>query len=314
MGERPALLILGASGFVGTHLYARLGPARAIAAYHSTPVPGGVRFDAGTERLRDTLLRGDHGLKAAFLLHGRTRIDDCARDPDGTAAVNVRGMIAAIDDLAAAGVKPVYASTDAVFDGSRGGWTEDELPNPTLQYGRQKALVEAHLRGMSPPWVVARLSKVVGTEDGTHSLLGEWVRQIEAGDTIRCATDLVFTPAHVDDVAAALVRLAEEDVSGVFNVCGPESMTRMDLLQILVEEIRRYRDVRPTIVPCSIRDFPFLEPRPRDGSMAPGRLHRMGAAFRDMRSVCAALARGRYGGQGPRGGGLSQPQIEREKR
>jgi len=315
MAERGRLLVLGASGFVGRHLCARLGPARTVATSHSTPVPGGVRFDAGTMRLRDTLLRGAHGFDAAFLLHGRTKIDDCARDPEGTAQVNVAGMIRAIDDLQEAGVKPVYASTDAVFDGSRGGWTEDDLPNPILTYGRQKAAVEAHLRGRPPPWIVARLSKVVGADDATHSLLGEWLRQIEADETIRCATDLVFTPAHVEDVTAALIRLAEEDFAGVFNVCGPQSMTRLELLEILVEEIRRYRDVRPRIVPCSIRDFPFLEPRPLDGSMLPDKLYRaLGAPFRGMRSVCAALARDRYGDPAAVGrAGPPQPSLEREQ-
>ncbi len=301
MPEGGRLLILGASGFVGRHLYDRLGPERAVATFHSAPFPGGVRFDAGGMRLRDTLLRGAHGLKAAFLLHGRTKIDDCARDPEGSARVNAEGMMRAIDDLMEAGVKPLYASTDAVFDGSRGGWTEDDPPNPTLTYGRQKAAVEAYLRDKPVPWIVARLSKVVGSDDTGHSLLGEWIRQIEAGETIRCATDLVFTPAHVDDVAAALIRLAGEEFSGVFNVCGPQSMSRMALLQFLIDEVRRYRDVQPRIVPCSIRDFPFVEPRPLDGSMLPDKLYRaLGSRFRDMRSVCAELARRRYGN--PRSG------------
>jgi len=314
MPERGRLLVLGASGFVGRHLYERLGPQRAVASFHSTPFAGGVRFDAGVMRLRDTLLRGAHGLKAAFLLYGRTKIDDCARDPGGTARVNVEGMMRAIDDLIEAGVKPIYASTDAVFDGSRGSWTEGDPPNPTLTYGRQKAAVEAYLRGKPAPWIVARLSKVVGSDGATHSLLGEWIRQIEAGETIRCATDLVFTPAHVDDVAAALIRLAVEDFSGVFNVCGPQSMSRMALLQLLVEEVRRYRDVDPRIVPCSIRDFPFLEPRPLNGSMLPDKLYRaLGTPFRDMRSVCAELARRSYGGTQSGRAGRNQPSLEREK-
>jgi dTDP-4-dehydrorhamnose reductase len=292
---RPRFLVFGGSGFVGRHLYSVLGAERAITTYRSTPVEGGVYFDASNMRLRD-VLRGAHGVAAAFLLHGITRLDECARDPAGTARVNVDGMVRLIDDLVDAGIKPLYASTDAVFDGSRGGWTEVDPPNPTLTYGRQKAAVEAHLRRKAPPWIIARLSKVVGSDLATHSLLGEWIRQIDAGETIRCATDLVFTPAHVDDVAAALIRLVDEPLSGVFNVCGPESMTRMELLDLLIKEVRRYRDVKPKVVACSIRDFPFLEPRPLDGSMVPTKLYRaLGASFRNMRSVCAELARNRYG-------------------
>jgi len=294
MTGHPRFLVFGGAGFVGRHLYSALGAGRAIATYHSTPVEGGVYFDTASMRLRDAS-RSLDGVTAAFLLHGITKLDDCARDPAGTARVNVDGMVRLIDDLVDAGIKPIYASTDAVFDGSRGGWTEEDPPNPTLTYGRQKVAVERHLLGQTAPWIIARLSKVVGSEASTHSLLGEWLRQIDAGETIHCATDLVFTPTHVDDVAAALIRLADEPFSGVFNVCGPESMTRMELLQLLVEEVRRYRDVRPRIVACSIRDFPFLEPRPLDGSMVPTKLYRaLGPSFRRMRTVCAELARSRY--------------------
>jgi len=296
MNIRRRHLILGASGFLGRHLFSCLGPASAIATYHSAPLEGGVHFDATTTRLRDVLLRGKHGIATAFLLYGVTQLDACARDPDGTRRVNVDSMVQVIDDLLEAGVKPIYASSDAVFDGSRGRWTEDDAPNPSLTYGKQKAAVERYLTGKSPPWIIARLSKIVGSDTDARSLLGEWVRQIEAGESIRCATDLVFTPAHVDDAAAALIDLADGEFSGIFNICGPQSMSRMALLQTLIQEIRRYRDFVPRVVGCSIRDFPFLEPRPLDGSMLPYKLNvALGSSFRDMRSVCADLARKRYG-------------------
>jgi len=295
MTSRRRFLILGGSGFLGRHLFATLGPARALATYHSKPFAGGVHFDAVSMRLKDTLLSGGHDVRAAFLLHGVTKIDVCARDPESTWLVNVKSMQQAIDDLVNAGVQPIYASSDAIFDGSRGHWTEEDSPNPVLTYGKQKAAVERYVMGKPKPWVIARLSKIVGSDLGTHSLLGEWVRQIEAGETIECATDLIFNPAHVEDVVAALLRLADDSLSGVFNVCGPASMSRMDLLQTLLAEIRRYRDVTPRIVPCSIRDFPFLEPRPLDGSMVPDKLYStLGFSFRDMQSVCSELARTRY--------------------
>ena len=118
-------LILGASGFIGAHLYAALGPARAVATYHKTPVPGALHFDATRMRLRDSILGGTHNFTHAFLLHGVTNIDQCARDPDLAYAVNVTGHKRVIDDLLAAHIVPVFASSDAVFDGTHGLWTED---------------------------------------------------------------------------------------------------------------------------------------------------------------------------------------------
>lgn len=294
MSSQKRILILGSSGFLGRHLYAKLGPDHAVATYHSTPLEGGVYFDAASMRLRDTILTGRHDLKIAFVLHGITRIDACARDPERSWQVNVESTMRAIDDLLAAGIKPIYASSCAVFDGSRGNWTEADLPTPTLTYGKQKAAVERYLGSLASPWIIARLSKVVGSE--ADALLGEWIRQIERDETIYCASDLVFSPAHVDDVVSALLRLGESELSGIFNVCGPQSMSRLAMLRILVNEIERYRKVNAAIVPCSIRDFPFLEPRPLDESMVPDKLYRaLGLSFKDMRTVCSELARVRYG-------------------
>lgn len=297
--NRQRFLIIGASGFLGANLYARLGPERAAATYYQRPITGGVFFDAGKMRLLDTFLGGEHCFTHAFLMHGITKIDACARDPLGTSKVNVDSFKQIIDDLLAAGVVPIFPSSDAVFDGSRGMWTEEDAPNPILTYGRQKAAVERYLMGINSPWIIARVSKVVGTAPGPQSVTGEWINNIEAGETIRCASDQVFSPAYVGDVVDALIRLGEGNFTGIFNVCGPRPLSRWDLLNLLINEIRRYRSVGSRIISCSIRDFPFPEARPLDTSMSPKKLYSaLDTTFEDMEMVCRRAAAQRYGTPG----------------
>ena len=292
-------LIVGASGFLGRALYARLGSTRAIATFHKNPIPGGVYFEAGTTRLADTFLRRGHGLTHAFLLYGVAKLDECARNPVGTGKLNVDSLIQMIDDFLAAGVTPIFMSSDAVFDGTHGLWTEEDLVNPILTYGRHKAAVEQYLMSKNAPWIVARLSKVVGMDLHTHSLLGEWIQSVEAGEVIRCATDQIFSPAYIDNVVNALIRLAEGDFAGVYNVCGPHPLSRLELLSLLVKEIRRYLNIEANIVPCSIRDFQFLEARPLNTSMSPKKLYRaLGTTFESMETVCQRITRQRYGSDG----------------
>ena len=82
MPERRRFLILGASGLLGRHLLALLGPGSSIATYRSHPIEGGVPFDASSMRLRDTILRDRHGINAAFLLYGVTTLDELGRVVD----------------------------------------------------------------------------------------------------------------------------------------------------------------------------------------------------------------------------------------
>jgi dTDP-4-dehydrorhamnose reductase len=291
----PRYLIIGASGFVGARLYAALGPAHAVATSHRKPVTGAVVFDAVTMRLADTVLRGRRGLTHAFILHGVTGIDACARDPRGTAEVNVAGTRRIIDDLVEHGIVPVFASSDAVFDGTRGMWSEGDPVHPVLTYGRQKAEVERHLAALPAPSLVVRLAKVVTSAPGAGGLINEWLDQLERPGEIRCAADQFFSPVDVADVVRALIGLAAGAYAGAFHVCGPQRLSRLEFLQMVAAEAARHRALGARIVPCSIRDFEFAEPRPLDASMSPDKLTATtGLRCADMAAVAGEAAKLRY--------------------
>lgn len=292
----PRYLIIGASGLIGARLYAVLGRTHALATYHTRPVTGGIAFDVDRMRLADTVLRQYRGLTHAFLVHGVTAIDSCALDPAGTARTNVAGTQRVIDDLVEHGITPVFASSDAVFDGSRGLWTEDDQVNPILTYGRQKVEVERYLLEKSSAALVLRLPKVVAAALDADDMLSEWIKSLEAGETIRCARDQIFSPITVDDAVEAFVRLAKSGRAGIYHVCGPRPVSRLELLQLLLEELASYRKFSNQIVSCSIRDFKFSEPRPLDTSMSPRKLFgALGCEFSEPRAICRKAAAVRYG-------------------
>ena len=293
-------LIIGASGFIGARLLSLLGPDNAVATYRNRPVAGGVFFDAVSIRLADTVLKHHKELTHAFIFHGITNIDACARDPQGTAQVNVVSACAVIDDLIKHGIVPIFASSDAVLDGSRGMWTEEDPVNPILTYGRHKVQVERYLQEKSSPWLVARLAKVAGAGIGQADILSEWMDKLKSGEEIRCAHDQVFSPLDVDDAINAVLGLAEGGHSGIFHVCGPRPVTRLELLQMLIEEIGKYRkrELPARVIPCSIRDFDFAEPRPFDTSMSPRKLYAiLSRSFDDPSEICRKVVATRYGGQ-----------------
>jgi dTDP-4-dehydrorhamnose reductase len=293
-------IVIGASGFIGQHLMAQLGPNRAIGTYHRHPFPGGLPFDTISDSIGTFLSRQDAGLSHAFVLHGAIDTEACARDPARTAAINVDSVWRVMRGLLNAGLVPVYISTDYVFDGSHGGWRETDHAEPNTQYGMQKLEVEKRLAADSRPWLIVRLSRVVGTELGTHSVLGPWIEQIRAGDTMRCATDQIFSPASVVDVAGALIKLTDSGATGLFHLGGPEPFSRIGLLRLLVKTIQTLSpDVDADIVPCSLHDLPFTEKRPLDTSIAIDKFqHAIGWSFTPMAAICAELAARHFGGDG----------------
>lgn len=284
--------MIGGSGFIGHRLIRRLGPDKVIATYHSQPFPGGVPYNVGTMRLADHFLVGQHNISHAILLQGITNVDRCALAPEESARVNVEGTIRALDDLLDAGVKPIFVSSDGVFDGSRGPWTEDDKSCPILLYGRQKAAVEDYLSRLSVPWVTARLSKVVSSFPDPRNILSGWLDAVFRRQVIRCAHDQILSPIDVDDVVAALIFFTENELSGLFNVSGPRTLSRYDLLAVLFSHAGPRVRALAKVEICSLSEFSFKEPRPMNCSMSNHRfVAASGLTFHSPEKICEGLWR-----------------------
>lgn len=289
-------LILGASSLFGQRAWERLGPARAVATYCRHPVPGGVRFDALSDDIGPLLAR-EPDIRHALVMFAEAGIDACAREPARAHALNVDATVAVLERLIAAGVTPVFVSTDTVFDGTRGGYVESDPAAPILTYGRLKLAVERHLAAQGGPHVVVRVAKLVDRRPGRKSFFGDWIGAIRAGRPVRCAIDQTLSPIDLDDAVDALVRLAESGCEGVFHVGGPGAWNRVDLFEVLERELRRVDPaVEGMCETCSIRDFAgFAEPRPLDTSLNSGKLiGATGFRPRDIGETCRAIVRAVY--------------------
>lgn len=261
------VLIVGASGLVGGEMMAALGP-RAIGTYCRTGRPGLIRFDLGADDPGAFLEHWGAEASHILIFGGTVNIDACAEDPTGTAAVNVHGTCALIDAAASRGIVPVYASSDAVYGGNGGPAREDGPIAPITEYGRQKAVVERHLADLDSPWLALRLAKVLAPPPVPSGVLGPWTESLLQGQTIRCVHDQRFTPVGLGDAGAAILGLLNTGATGIFNVAGPVSLTRLQLLETLITALERFRPVAPQIHICATADLGLREARPLDCSLS----------------------------------------------
>jgi dTDP-4-dehydrorhamnose reductase len=258
--------VVGGSSYIGRRLTAQLG-RRAVATFHRRPFAGGVKFDLETDRLPR-----EEAYSHAVLLSGETNPDRCAANPEATRHINVTRMCALIDGLIARGMVPIFASTESVFDGAKGNYTEDDAPNPILEYGRQKIAVENHLRSSGAPHLTFRLARVYG-DAGDGTLVPGLVESVLKDGPLSCAADQISSPIHVSDVAEGILHAIARGLTGTYHLCGHEAVSRYDIAMMAVELLRR-RGVRSAaaIKPVSIREFATQEARPLDVSMSPARL------------------------------------------
>ena len=284
-------LVMGGSGYLGRALLRALG-SRGYGTFCAHAFSGGLGFDSRSDSLSALVRTIPDSLTHVYFVHGVVNPDQCARDPGGSRNINVTGMQRLIMETWHLGLTPVYLSTDYVFDGSRGGRTEDEPTCPTTEYGRQKAEMEAWLQNRKEPSLIARSSKIVSAETDTHSVVGQLAAEFCAGKAVRAAIDQIFSPMHVDDTAKALIELAEAGETGLVHVAGEVPFSRYDLSRLLADEIvARSTHIVPNLSRCRLAEIPFVETRPLNTSLSVAKMRRtVSAEFVSMPALCAEVA------------------------
>jgi len=203
--------------------------------------------------------------------------DACAEDPPAARHINVQGAKIVAQAAAKAGARVVFASTDQVFDGARGRYTEADPAAPLGVYGKSKSDAEAVVReAAGPDALIVRLALTYGWGRGGargRNFSEQWLRTLLMGGRIRGFTDQWRTPIYAADACEALRLAYEKGWRGILNVGGPERATRHDFAVRLATE---FRFPAEAVQAASLNDVVFRDPRPPDASLDISRLRALG--------------------------------------
>ncbi len=160
-----------------------------------------------------------------------TQVDECETNPIACWDTNVtatRFLINAAEDIHA---RFIYVSTDFVFDGFDGPYTELAIPSPINYYGSSKLAAEKSVMESSLHWCIVRTVLVYGNIlVGNRSNIVSWVKEnLTAGKKIKVVSDQWRTPTYVEDLAKGILLVIEKDVTGIYNISGPEMLTPYDM-------------------------------------------------------------------------------------
>lgn len=171
----------------------------------------------------------------------------------------------------AAEIPLVFFSTDLVFDGTRGQYTEDDPPNPRLIYAETKVEAEQIVRTREQHLIVRTSLNYGHSDTGARSFNEEMVNAWREGRTLKLFTDEFRSPIAAPETARAVLELLERDARGTVHVAGTERLSRWDLGQLLAA---RHPEVSPQLEPSSLREFTG-PPRPADVSLDCSRAERL---------------------------------------
>jgi dTDP-4-dehydrorhamnose reductase len=146
-------------------------------------------------------------------------------------------------------VRLVHISTDAVFDGRVGNYSEEDLPNPLGVYAQTKLAGEKAVLDANPSAVVARVNLFGWGITGKRSLAEFFFYNLQARKTVMGFTDVFFCPLLANDMAEVLEKLFVRQLSGLYHLVGSECLSKY---QFGVRIARRFGMDEGLIRPASV--------------------------------------------------------------
>jgi len=262
------ILITGASGLLGANLvYHYVGRANVTGFYATRP----ISIDGANLERIDLV---DHGavalamerLEPELVVHcaAATNVEWCERNPEAARAINYETTLFLAEQSSKVGAKFIFTSTDSVFDGIKGGYSEGDPPGPLNSYAEGKAETEKSLGEIDDDALIIRSYFYGFSPSGTRSLL-EWVlNRARAGSVIPGFTDSLFSPISVYDFAEALDMSVDAGGSGILHFGSRDGISKYEFAQIVMEV---YGCDMSLLRPITVDDAGLSADRPRNTSL-----------------------------------------------
>lgn len=263
------IFIAGASGLIGSNCLRVFNGTHCIVtgSHYSYPTPETVAFNT---------LQPDHpdnfdirNFKPDVILHcgALTHVDYCeSHDQESfeKTVSSTRNLILLANSLNA---KLIYISTDYVFDGLAGPYTEDAPAAPLSVYARHKLMAEEDVLRKAKNSLVVRVTNVYGHELRNKNFVMRLSDIITSGvvTTLRLPFDQFATPINALDVARAIWLLIQNDMSGIYHLASTDFMNRVQLAQRTSDRLSGANFLK--IVPKATEELGQPAPRPLRGGL-----------------------------------------------
>jgi UDP-glucose 4-epimerase len=273
-------LVLGANGFIGSHVVDEL-----VAAGHSVRCFdrfGGDQEPAFDASDRIELYKGDFlnrsdlsealsGAEYVFHFISTTTPITAENNPIIDIETNIKQSVELFQECVNKGVqKVIFASTGGAIYGSTEGQPipETTLPQPFSPYAIGKLAIEHYLRYFEKKFgmdsVVYRISNPYGERQPLHSKQGVipiFLQQISNGEPITVLGDgsMVRDYVYVKDVAKMIVGSFLEANKPVYNLGSGQGITVNELVSTITDVVDRPVDVTHKEVPATFVDRVILD-------------------------------------------------------
>lgn len=221
------VLVIGASGQVGSALCAAHTSEDFVCGTYLSTETNGTKLDVAHRAEVGKLFASLEEPDVVYMPAAIANVDFCEKQPAETWKTNVLGVKNVVDMIKGSEIIFVFYSTDFVFDGKEGLYSEDSLPNPINEYGRQKLIAEHYIASNLENYYIIRTNVVYGPDPQKKNYVVRAMENLRAGNVVTAPVDEWGTPTYSPDLAHISIDLAKSgQPSGIYHVGGLQVVNR----------------------------------------------------------------------------------------
>jgi len=162
-----------------------------------------------------------------------TNVDACEDKKQECDALNIDAVKYLTDVSCQIDAHLIHISTDFIFDGENGPYSEDDVPNPLSYYGLSKLKSETILLESSCRWTVLRTIIVFGVaENLSKGNIVLWAKKVlEKGERLNIIDDQFRSPTLSEDLADACILSFQKKKYGIYNASGKDIMSIYEIVE-----------------------------------------------------------------------------------
>ena len=240
------VFITGSNGLLGQKLLDKLSGDKSVDIIAASKGPNRVTLNKDCKyislditeesELRNILL--EENPEIMINTPAMTNVDLCEDNKALCDDINVNAVEYLADICLSINAHLIHISTDFIFDGEKGMYSEDDKPNPLSYYGLSKYKSEKILYNHSCRWTIIRTIVVFGVAENLKKRnIVLWAKDVlEKGEELNIIDDQFRAPTLAEDLADACILAAKKNKCGIFNASGKDVMSIYEI----VERVAKY--------------------------------------------------------------------------
>ena len=165
-----------------------------------------------------------------------TNVDKSETEREQAWKVNVKAVEYIAEAARVIDAHLIHISSDYIFNGKNGPYSENTIPNPIGYYGRTKLASENALKISGAIYTILRTNVLYGTAPDSRPDFVKWVvESLRNKKNIRVVIDQINNPTFIDDLVQAISKIIEFGRTGIYHIGGREFLSRFDFTNIIAD-------------------------------------------------------------------------------